>query len=82
MLTGCLIMLLWIIGVGFFISFGLCFSQPYIFFFGVLLLFIPMIIAEWKRNGTPTGREQARRNKQRQKKIEKEFGLIEYWEEK
>ena len=82
MLTGCLVMLLWIFAIAFCIVGGLMICSPILFLIGVLLMVIPLMIGDFHNSNTPRGHTQKRREYNRQKKIEKEFGIIEYWEDK
>ena len=82
MLTGCLVMLLWIFVIAFCIVGGLTICNPILFLIGVLLIAVPFVIGDFHNSNTLKGRVQKRREYNRQKKIEKEFGTIEYWEDK
>ena len=48
----------------------------------IVTVFILLGIGEFQCYNTPKGRKQARKEYENQKKIEKEFGTIEYWEDK
>ena len=48
----------------------------------ILSAFIYEFIIEWNQMRTPQGRKQIHKEIQREKKIEKYWGTIEYWEDK
>lgn len=48
----------------------------------IVVTFICLGIGEFQNYNTPKGRNQANKRSMEQKKIEKEFGIIEYWEDK
>lgn len=79
-MSGCLTVILWILLIAFFIFIGIVMCSPILFLFGMGLLFIPLIIGEIKASTTVRGKLQRRRRYKKQRKIEKEFGIIEYWE--
>ena len=79
---GLIILLAWVIVVAVFIVFGVSITSPVIFLIGILLLVVPFIIGECKKSKTSKGRREKYNNRKIQEEIEREFGLIEYWEDK
>lgn len=82
MLIGALIMLMWVISIASCILYGIMVCSPILCLIGILLVVVPFIVGGYYNSTTPKGRIQKRREYNKQKKIEKEFGIIEYWEDK
>lgn len=48
----------------------------------ILVAFILLLIGDFQYSQSSKGKKENMRHHQKQKQIEKEFGLIEYWEDK
>lgn len=77
-----LLILLWIFLCAGLMSVGLVCCNVLSFIFGIFLFFGPILAGDYICIKTPKGQEKKRKEKERQLKIEKEFGIIEYWENK
>ena len=82
MFVALIVLLLWIVVTAMFIVLGVCVTSPILFIIGILLLFVPLFVGDYRNSQTPRGKAQNHKAREKQKKIEKEFGLIEYWEDK
>lgn len=67
-----------------FLGFLIClaFGEATLLVFGVLFVLVYFCIGEYKSSKTPRGREQNKRQYEREKKIEEYWGTIDYWEDK
>ena len=75
-------LIIWCIIIGTLLLFGIIFTNLFFFLLSIILFFVSFIYSEYKINNSEKGRKQYYIKKEKQKKIEKEFGIIEYWEDK
>lgn len=79
---GFIFIMAWILIMAVFISIGLLACNLFLFVLGFLLLFIPFAYGDYKYSQTPKGKKENIKKYEKQRKIEEEFGIIEYWENK
>lgn len=78
---GLLIIIAWIFTVVIFISGGIMSTNVLAAIIGVVLLITPFIYSGANKTKTPQGRKAMKKHYEREKKIEKEYGIID-WEDK
>ena len=78
---GLLIIIAWIFTVAIFISRGIISTNILATIIGVVLLITPFIYSGANKTKTPQGRKAMKKHYEREKKIEKEYGIID-WEDK
>ena len=77
---GLLIIIAWIFTVVIFISGGIMSTNVLAAIIGVVLLITPFIYSGANKTKTPQGRKAMKKHYEREKKIEKEYGIID-WED-
>ena len=78
---GLLIIIAWIFAVAIFISAGIMSTNVLAAIIGIVLLIVPFIYSGANQIKTPQGRKAIKKHYEREKKIEKEYGIID-WEDK
>lgn len=78
---GLLIIIAWIFTVVIFISGGIMSTNVLAAIIGVVLLITPFIYSGANKTKTPQGKKAMKKHYEREKKIEKEYGIID-WEDK
>lgn len=78
---GLLIIIAWIFTVAIFISGGIMSTNVLAAIIGVVLLITPFIYSGANKTKTSQGRKAMKKHYEREKKIEKEYGIID-WENK
>lgn len=78
---GLLVIIAWIFVVATFISVGIMSTNVLFAIIGVVLLMAPFVYSEANKTKTPRGRNSMKKHSKREKKIEKEYGIID-WEDR